>query len=323
MIFGFVLGILAIYSSKFSGNYCLNDLKWRSSLACNVIGMLTIISSQTSLNILALITWFRLYTVYKPFKDIYHLKRKIVYLLFICWMIPILLSITPIVLQKNFTQSILVSTNAFSKNKSVDLMVNFADRTANNLMTGQLKIPLLENNITKSRFKSIDEMKKQYPNTMFIVKNTFGFYSSSSVCMPDFYSKSLLASTFSFILMSFNLLMVILISAGYVLIFKKIRKSEVKNLSKNKSKNERNFMIRVFLIVATDIVCWLPVIAFTYASYFELKIPYITYSFSSIVLLPINSIINPFLYSKVEIILCKLANKLNKRTTKTHNHNQK
>ena len=79
MIFGFVLAILAIFSCKFSGQYCLNDLEWRSSFACNVIGMLTIVSSQTSLNILALITGFRLYTVYKPFKDIYPLKNKIVF----------------------------------------------------------------------------------------------------------------------------------------------------------------------------------------------------------------------------------------------------
>ena len=309
MIFGFVLAILATFSSKFSGHYCLNDLEWRSSLACNVIGMLTIVSSQTSLNILALITGFRLYTVYKPFKDIHDFKNKIVYLLLICWIIPILLSITPIVLQNNFTQSMLVSSNLFLGNKSVDFIVDLSDRTANNQNTSQLSIPLLKNNIKNSSFKSINEMKKQYPNTSFVVKNTFGFYSSSSVCLPDFYSKSLLASRFSCVLMSFNLLMVILISVGYVLIFREIRQSKVNNLSKNRSNNERKFMIRVFMIVATDIVCWLPIIAFTYASYLGLKIPEIVHPLSSIVLLPINSFINPFLYSKVEIVLYQFIKK--------------
>ena len=52
--------------------------------------------------------------------------------------------------------------------------------------------------------------------------------------------------------MSFNLLMVKLISVGYVLIFKKIRKSKVNDLSKNRLKNERNFMLRVSMIVATN-----------------------------------------------------------------------
>ena len=110
--------------------------------------------------------------------------------------------------------------------------------------------------------------------------------------------------------MSLNLVMVIIISVGYVLIFKKIRKSKVNNLSKNRLENDRKFMLRVFMIVATDIVCWLPIIAFTYASYFGLQISDFIYSLSSIVLLPINSFINPFLYSKVEITLFKLVNNL-------------
>ena len=68
-------------------------------------------------------------------------------------------------------------------------------------------------------------------------------------------------------------------------------------------------MIRVFLIVLTDIVCWLPIIAFTYASYFGFKIPDIVHPLPSIVLLPINSFINPFLYSRVEIASYELIKK--------------
>ena len=159
-------------------------------------------------------------------------------------------------------------------------------------------------------------MKRLYPSTNFVVKNIFGFYSSSSVCLPDFYSKSLLAKIFSFILMSFNLLLITLISVGYILIFFEIRSSKVKNCSRNESKNEKKVMIRVFLIVATDIVCWLPIIAFTYASYFGFKIPDIVHPLSSIVLLPINSFINPFLYSRVEIVLYELINKYLKKCLK-------
>ena len=319
IIFGFVLATLALFSSKFSGKYCLNDLEWRSSLPCNVIGILTIVSSQTSLILLALMTGFRLYTIYKPFNSLDKFKNKVIYLLIICWFIPILLSITPIVLQKQFMQSMLISSNMFLKNKSVDSIVNFADLNENNQMKDNLSysIPLLKNkNFTehfKNWFMNIGEMKREYPNTSIVVKNTFGFYSSSSVCLPDFYSKSLLARNYSFVLMSFNLLLIILISVGYLLIFFEIRSSKVNNRSRNKSKNERKFMIRVFLIVATDIVCWLPIIAFTYASYSGWMIPDIVHPLSSIVLLPINSVINPFLYSRVEIVLYEIIKKLVKK----------
>ena len=109
--------------------------------------------------------------------------------------------------------------------------------------------------------------------------------------------------------MSFNLLLIALISIGYILIFYKIRSSRVNNISTNRTEHERTFMIRVSMIVATDIVCWLPIIVFTYANYFGYQIPDIVVPLSSIVLLPINSFVNPFLYSKVEIFLYEITKK--------------
>ena len=70
VIFGFILAVIAFNSNKFSGMYCSKDFEWRSSLVCNVVGISTLVSSQTSLNILVLMTGFRLHTVYKPFKSL-------------------------------------------------------------------------------------------------------------------------------------------------------------------------------------------------------------------------------------------------------------
>ena len=117
IIFGFVLATLAFFSKKFSGYYCLNDLRWRSSIPCNVIGVLTIISSQTSLNLLVLMTGFRLYTVYKPFNSLHDFKKKITLLLLTCWFLPIIISLTPIIFHNKFIQSISISSNMFEKNK--------------------------------------------------------------------------------------------------------------------------------------------------------------------------------------------------------------
>ena len=299
LIFGFVLATLAFFSNKFSGYYCLNDFKWRSSIGCNVIGMLTIISSQTSLNLLVLMTGFRLYTTYKPFNSLHSFKTKFTFLILICWFVPITISFIPILLHQKFIQSTIVSSNMFQKNKIIDSIVNLGDKLATNRNTQNFEI----------WFKNIDEMKTQHPNANITVKNTFGFYSSSTVCLPDFYSKSLLASNFSFVLMSFNLILIVLISTGYIFIHYKISSSKVKIVSTNRTEQERKFMVRVSLIVVTDIVCWLPIIVFTYANYFGYQIPDIVVPLSSIVLLPINSFVNPFLYSKVETFLYETSKK--------------
>ena len=110
--------------------------------------------------------------------------------------------------------------------------------------------------------------------------------------------------------MNFNLLLIVVISIGYILIYYKISSSRVKNVSIKSTEQERTFMVRVSLIVVTDIVCWLPIIVFTYLSYLGYQIPDIIVPLSSIVLLPINSFVNPFLYSRVEIFFYEISKKI-------------
>ena len=145
-----------------------------------------------------------------------------------------------------------------------------------------------------------EEIKKQYPDTGIEIKMTFGFYSSSSVCLPDFYSKSKVASMFSLCMLSFNFFLIICISIGYILIFQKIKSTKVNKCSNKRSQREKTLMKRTILIIATDIGCWLPIIVFSYASFFGYQIPDIIHPLSSIVLLPINSLLNPIIYSRID-----------------------
>ena len=101
--------------------------------------------------------------------------------------------------------------------------------------------------------------------------------------------------------MSFNLLLVTFITIGYVLIFIKIKSANSEKLSKNKAKKENTMLWRIFIIVATDVVCWLPIISFSFRSFFGYPIPYVVHSLTSIVLLPINSLLNPIIYSKLDV----------------------
>ena len=148
-------------------------------------------------------------------------------------------------------------------------------------------------------------MKDQYPNTSIEIKKMLGFYSSSAVCLPDLYSKSKLSSQFSVILISFNLFLITIIAVGYVLLFYKIRFTKVQKSSRNSSKTEKTLFFRISLIVATDIACWLPIIVYTYSSFFGYPVPDSVHSLTSIALLPINSLINPIIYSKIDVILMK------------------
>ena len=163
-------------------------------------------------------------------------------------------------------------------------------------------------------FFNSEDFKMRNPNTSMNVLLPFGFYSSSPVCLPDFYSKSFSASRFSVALMTFNLFLIVVILVGYIVLSHKIRSTLVDKHFKvsrhktsvkryNRSERERMLMIRTLLIVVTDISCWLPVIIFSFASYFGYQLPEIVHPLTSIVLLPINSLINPILYSRIEVTL--------------------
>ena len=115
---------------------------------------------------------------------------------------------------------------------------------------------------------------------------------------------------FTLAIMSLNLVFVVSIIVGYVCIFYKIKHGTSDKLSKTKSRTDNKMFFRIFLIVATDIACWLPIILFSFANYFRYPIPDIVHSLTSIVLLPINSLLNPIIYSKYDVILIKKLKKL-------------
>ena len=286
-----------------------------------MIGCLTVVSSQTSLNILVLMTAFRLYTVYRPFESLDIKKHRVYLLLLFCWVFSLLLSIAPVVLKKEFTQKLVISKNIFFNNKKVDRIIEpkrlyeLTDAIENVWTKSHRKDKLASKSFRETRnyndwFLNSPEVRRKHPWTSVDVKTSFGFYGSSSVCLPDFYSKSETASKFSVALMSLNSLLISFIAIGYALIFYKIRSQRVDKRSKKNSEKGKPVSVRIFLIMVTDVSCWLPIIVFSFASYFGYPIADVVHSLTSIVLLPINSLLNPVLYSRIDAVLFEKLKKV-------------
>ena len=266
-------------------------------------------------------TAFKLYTVYKPFKILEISKTKVIFALRICWVIPLLLSLVPIIFKNKFTQELVISSNIFLSNKFQNRVIipnelyKLAENIENVWSASNTKVIPSPESIYKVRdlsnwYLNSEIIRSQYPNISIDIKKVFGYYSSSAVCLPDFFSHSSFISKFNLALMSFNFFLVVFISIGYVLIFIKIKSTNSESLSKNKPRKEKTMLIRISLIVATDIICWLPVIVFSFLSFFGYPIPGIVHSFISIIVLPINSLLNPVIYSKLDVYLAVTLKKL-------------
>ena len=142
----------------------------------------------------------------------------------------IVLSIILTVLKAEFTQTMIISKNIFLNNQKSDRII-----TPHKLYKLAMNIENVwsaskPNSIPKDKsiftirdfkdwFINSADIRSTYPETSIDVKAYFGFYSSSPVCLPDFYSKSVMTLRFSFALICFNLILIIFISVGYIFIF--------------------------------------------------------------------------------------------------------
>ena len=65
MLMGVYLVLLEAASLKFHNSYCSNDHIWRASGMCSAMGILVVLSTETSVVTMALLTALRLYAVLK------------------------------------------------------------------------------------------------------------------------------------------------------------------------------------------------------------------------------------------------------------------
>lgn len=64
-----------------------------------------------------------------------------------------------------------------------------------------------------------------------------------------------------------------------------------------RSREDRLLWQRISRLLITDFLCWIPICITCFVSLGEVEIPSVLYKISAIILLPINSAVNPLLYS--------------------------
>ena len=111
----------------------------------------------------------------------------------------------------------------------------------------------------------------------------------------------------------FNLFCVVLMGTGYSLIGKWARQGieiwnhmltddltdEEKEAELEYRRNEVIITKRVFLVVATNVIVWMPVVMITAFSMLEIYVNKITSAWVMIFVVPLNSVLNPYLFSFV------------------------
>ena len=107
---GIYLSIIAIADLLYKNEYILHEKKWRQSGLCTTAGILSIISSEASVNFILLITLDMLFAVKFPFGEIKITKKIAIATTFVTWTAVMLLGILPVVFVDYFSASFYTKT---------------------------------------------------------------------------------------------------------------------------------------------------------------------------------------------------------------------
>ena len=188
-LMGIYLFLIIIKTLQFSGNYCIQQVSWLQGTECTFLGVLAVISSQSSILLMVLMTSYRLYGVTNPFRAEKISGRMICCASFTIWTIAILLAVIPLfpTLKVAFASKIFVYQPYISSNLLMltDLVSLF--EAANQLPGIRNSFPI-PTQLTMEAFCKLFNKSKSLPeycsfNRQYI-SNTTGYYASDGVCLP-------------------------------------------------------------------------------------------------------------------------------------------
>ena len=292
-IMGVYLLTIAIYSESFSGHYGDVDHKWRSSLECSIIGSLVVISSQTSCFLMVVLTAFRLTNVVNAIESFNSSLRRWTICVVTAWALAFIISIVPIIISSYFVHSFSFSSTFYNGTLDASQLTEFACRVA---ALGNKTIEFHGNEFQSAK----GFVENGLPQDICVVM--FGYYGQTSICMPRFYIAYGESSWgYTIFIITVNFLSFVFIAVGYIWIVKHSSKSSanVGRAQNNRANAQASRMQRrIARIIATDFCCWIPICVMAYVR-LGVEFSDIVYQISAVLLLPINSALNPFLFTSL------------------------
>ena len=292
-IMGVYLLTIATYSESFSGRYGEVDQEWRSSLKCSIIGSLVVISSQTSCFLMVVLTGFRLTNIVNAFESLNASLNRWVICIVTTWVLSFIIGIVPMIISSYFMHSFSFSSTFHNGNLDSSQLTEFACRVA------ALSNKTIEFN--GNEFQSVNEfVENDLPQNISVAM--FGYYGQTSICMPRFYvAYGDNSWEYTVFIVTVNFLSFVFIAVGYIWIVKHSSKSSANvGRRQNKQVNAQaaKMQRRIARIIATDFCCWIPICIMAYVR-LGVEFSDIVYQISAVLLLPINSALNPFLFTSL------------------------
>ncbi|XP_052087445.1 G-protein coupled receptor GRL101-like [Mytilus californianus] len=231
-LMGIYMLTIASADVMFRGNYVWNDLSWRYGVSCKIAGILSTVSSESSVVFLFLITIDRFIAVKYPFGEIRFGKKSAIRLSVVVFLTSFILAVVPL-----------------------------------------------------------------FPGSYF----DGNFYSRSAVCLALPLTRDKPNGwEYSFgIFIVLNFILFLIIAVTQLVIYKEV--TNPIHIRSTKKNQDLTIARKLFLVVFSDFLCWFPVGVMGLMALRGHSIPAEVYSWTAVFILPINSALNPFLYTFASI----------------------
>ena len=279
---------------------------WRSGPLCKLAGMLSVLSSEASVFFITLISIDRFLTVRFPTGKYRLTKRSAVIALMCLWSVALLLSIIP---------------NGISGKNS-----DFYDVSEVCIGLPFVRAPVFLN---RSVFV-VDYHFERFDINSFMSPDTYEVYYEEHYSYPEPGNKPGLY--YSIVLfLGINFLCFLIVALCYVFIFVLYKQTTARTKASRKDQ-KITLAIRMGVIVLTDFMCWAPIIVIgILVQSATATVSPVVYVYIVVFILPINSAVNPYIYTIGKIIsdyrtrtrAAERSRKVKNKTTALSNINEK
>ena len=303
-LIGCYLFVIATYDAViFRQGYCRKQVEWITSLECSIIGVFSTIGSQISLFSMTGLSLVRIHGIWNSMRipgEVTMVKiLKITAAVLAIFLASATIAVIPLVgtFEDFFANGVKFSDD-------LHLFVGTPDKAT---VTKVIQAYYGRTKDATLRWEKLIEMVRNMFSHDFDYTDLteevekLDFYGNDGVCLFKYFvQKQDPQRLFVWSILSLNFICFVFISISYLVIGILSRRSSKSVASSNNNQQiaKRNSRMnrRITIIITTDFLCWIPFIVTCVLHSLEVIDATPWYAVFSMIILPINSVINPFLY---------------------------
>ncbi|KAL5261440.1 hypothetical protein ACHWQZ_G007220 [Mnemiopsis leidyi] len=295
---GGYLFAIAVIDTMYGSLYCFEQYQWLSSTYCSALGIVSTIGSQISLFSMTCLSITRLYGIINSmsFASSMSLTGYMQVLLILIAIIGASVGIAVAPLLPLFEDFFV---NGLTYGHENPLFIGSTDK--------KVHIQIIQAYYGRSRgdrhsalsWRKITKLINSMFTSLYggFERRKVDFYGNDGVCLFKYFvGDEDPQKIFSWSVLAINLICFIIISMSYFIINVKTVKSG--KFVNNQQVYDRNKAMqrKISLIIATDFLCWVPFVIICCLHTLSVLDATPWYALFSLVVLPINSVLNPLLY---------------------------